>query len=73
MVLSAPKTNQASPSAWTLRDEMAMRLAAAMIIKGGWGITGEDGTHSRYSTMADYSIAAYAFAEHMLIAREKAA
>lgn len=64
------KPSPAAPSAWTLRDEMAMRLAAAMVVKGGWGTKQEDGTHRAYSNMPEYSRAAYEFADHMLLARE---
>lgn len=63
------QANPVQPSAWTLRDEFAMYAMAAMVIKGGWGTTSDDGVHRAYRNMAEYAKAAYAFADHMLAAR----
>lgn len=70
MASALAKKNPSQPSAWTLRDEMAMRLTAAMVVKGGWGRTGPDGVHHAYRDMAEYSVAGYQFADHMLRAPE---
>lgn len=65
-----PKNTPAQPVAWTLRDEFAMHAMAAMVVKGGWGYTDQDGTRKNYSNMTEFSVAAYAFADCMLKARE---
>lgn len=54
-----------------LRDEIAMQAMQAMVIKGGWGYTEQDGTRRTYQNMREYSNAAYAFADEMLAARER--
>lgn len=54
-----------------LRDEIAMRTLQSLISNRGWGRTGEDGTHRPYTSMREYSIAAYDFADQMLEARSK--
>ncbi|KPM67588.1 hypothetical protein HB13667_05965 [Pseudomonas putida] len=54
-----------------LRDEIAMQALNAMIIAGGWGYTDAEGNHHTYQNMAEYSAAAYEFADLMLKAREK--
>lgn len=52
-----------------LRDEIAMRTLQTLIMKGTWGVTGDDGTHMPYKNMREYSRAAYEFADQMLEAR----
>lgn len=69
---AVPKRTPAVPAAWTLRDEFAMRALAALVVKGDWGCMAPDGTRKTYSNMAEYSVAAYEFADHMLRAREVA-
>lgn len=71
MARTAPMTSPAQPSAWTLRDEMAMRILPALVTKATWGHRQADGSHRSYSTMAEYSEAAYQFADEMLKARER--
>ncbi|HEV2540230.1 MAG TPA: hypothetical protein VGU03_11035 [Frateuria sp.] len=72
MAKAAPKPEPANPIAWTLRDEIAMRMGAALVVKGGWGTTQPDGKHRSYSNMREYAEAAYSFADYMLRAREAA-
>lgn len=71
MARTATSAQPADPVAWTLRDEIAMRLCAALVMKGTWGTTQPDGTFRRDSTMADHSHTAYLFADEMLKARER--
>ncbi|SFB19589.1 hypothetical protein [Azotobacter beijerinckii] len=52
-----------------LRDEIAMRTLQTLIMKDTWGKSGEDGKHVRYTSMRDFSKAAYEFADCMLEAR----
>lgn len=54
-----------------LRDEIAMTALNAMIIAGGWGYTDAQGKRHNWTTMPEYSAAAYNFADAMLEAREK--
>ncbi|WP_339426333.1 hypothetical protein [Pseudomonas proteolytica] len=51
-----------------LRDEIAMN---AMVIAKGWGDTDGDGKRHSWTTMREYSNAAYHFADEMLAARER--
>ena len=53
-----------------LRDEIAMHALNSMVIAGGWGYTDLDGKRHHYQSMAEYSLAAYRFADEMLNARE---
>lgn len=66
-----PKINAdtANPAAWTLRDQIAMHAMQALVTKGTFGHTQPDGSHRRYSNFAEYSAAAYEFADYMLKAR----
>lgn len=61
----AQKPEPANPSAWTFRDEIAMRAMVALVRKGDWSV---NGAHMRKTE--DFSGAAYAFADAMLKARE---
>ncbi|PUB36581.1 hypothetical protein C8K66_10260 [Pseudomonas sp. GV105] len=54
-----------------LRDEIAMQALNAMIIAGSWGHTGSDGKRHNWTSMPEYSGAAYRFADEMLAARER--
>lgn len=54
-----------------LRDEIAMQALNAMVIAGGWGYTDSDGKRHNYTTVRDYSDAAYGFTDEMLAARER--
>lgn len=54
-----------------LRDEMAMHALNSMVIAGGWGYTDLEGKRHNYQSMAEYSLAAYRFADEMLKARER--
>ncbi len=60
-----PAPSPANPAAWTLRDEVAMRVLAAMIGRGGWVHRGCELKGAR-----EYASTAYDFADHMLVARE---
>ncbi|MGS0546726.1 hypothetical protein ACU8WE_29865 [Pseudomonas parakoreensis] len=53
-----------------LRDEIAMQALNAMIIAGGWGYTDAEGKRHNWTSMPEYSTAAYRFADEMLAARE---
>lgn len=66
-----PKANSepTNPIAWTLRDQIAMHAMQALVSKGTFGTTQPDGSHRRYSNFAEYSAAAYEFADYMLKAR----
>lgn len=61
----APVASPANPSAWTLRDEIAMRALTAMMGRGGWRKDNGDAI----SSARDYAAVAYKFADHMLAAR----
>ncbi|MBB3802021.1 hypothetical protein FHR47_002269 [Xanthomonas arboricola] len=67
-----PKTQlyPADPIAWTLRDEIAMRAVAALLVSGRFGTNGADGEFHRFTQFHDYSRAAYQLADDMLQARE---
>lgn len=54
-----------------LRDEIAMQALNAMIIAKGWGYTDGDGKRHNWTTMREFSDAAYTFADEMLAARER--
>lgn len=53
-----------------LRDLFAIQALQAMVIAKGWGRTAQDGTRHNYNNMDEYALAAYAFADAMLKARE---
>ena len=72
MTSAARKTAPAVPGAWTLRDEIAMRVLPALLSSGEWGRRMEDGTFRKNATVDEHSRAAYNFADAMLRAREEA-
>lgn len=65
------KLTPASEDLVRLRDEIAMHALNAIVIKGGWGWTNDDGSRHTYQNMREYSDAAYEFADQMLAARER--
>ncbi|MCC8492315.1 hypothetical protein [Xanthomonas citri] len=68
--IAKPNLNPADPSAWTLRDEIAMRAVAALMVSGKFGTTGVDGEFHRFQKFPDYTDAAYELADCMLRSRE---
>ena len=71
MTSPVKKLTPASEDLVRLRDEIAMQAMNAMIIAGGWGYTDSDGKRHTWTSMPEYSDAAYRFADEMLAARER--
>lgn len=54
-----------------LRDEIAMHALNGLLINAQWGYTNSDGKRHNWTSMPEYSDAAYRFADEMLAARER--